>query len=428
MDDHCELCALDRRGFLRLSLGGTLGLAMSGGLPALADDDTSTKVPGRGQAKACIVLYMAGGMSQTDTFDPKPGTMNAGPLKAIKTATKGVQFSELLPRLAGQSNHLAVLRSMATREGAHDRARYLLHTGYAPSGTVRHPDLGALIAQARHDANLAMPAYVHVNGTAIGSGFIGVDYAPFSVANPTQPVKNLGYPKKVDAKRWDRRRQLLKAIEKRFKRDHPGEETSGHTKVYARADRLMHSPNVKAFDLSKESKQLRDAYGNNRFGQGCLMARRLVQAGVKVVEVQLGGWDTHRDNFTANRRLCGILDAGFATLLKDLKDKKLLDKTAVLLTTEFGRTPKINQNEGRDHWAMGWSSVLAGASIKGGRVVGGTSHDGTRVAKRPIAAQDVMASVFHTLGLDASKTNYTRNGRPLRAVDKKGKVIPELFS
>lgn len=420
---------VNRRGLLQLGLGGYLGMSLLGSDLLRADEgtDTGKRMPGKGQAKHCIVLYMAGGMSQTDTFDPKPGTLNAGPLKAIKTSAKGVQFSEYLPGLAEQANKLAVLRSMSTREGAHDRARYLLHTGYAISGTVKHPDLGALIAQATHDEAFDMPAYVHINGSPIGPGFIGVEHAPFTVANAKQPVANLGYPKKVDGRRWGRRRKLLVAIEKRFKKDHPGGETEGHTKVYSKADRLMHSAQVKAFNLAEEPKLLRTAYGDNAFGQGCLMARRLVQAGVKAVEVQLGGWDTHEDNFTKNKRNCEMLDAGFATLMRDLADKGLLKKTLVLLVTEFGRTPTVNKKEGRDHWAKGWSVVMGGASIKGGQALGSTNKDGSKVAETPIAAQDMMASVMHALGVDTTKLNYTREGRPLRVVDKAGKVLPELF-
>ena len=185
---------------------------------------------------------------------------------------------------------------------------------------------------------------------------------------------------------------------------------------------------MKAFDLSEESATLRAKYGQDPFGQGCLMARRLVEAGVKVAEVQLGGWDTHEDNFNRLRQLGGTLDAGFSTLLADLAERDLLEKTLVVLMTEFGRTPRINPRDGRDHWAMGWSTVLAGGSIKGGQAIGATNKDGTQVVQRPLQAQDLHRSVFHALGLDCDKTNFTRNGRPIRAVDKSGKLIKELFA
>ncbi|MBL4849283.1 MAG: DUF1501 domain-containing protein [Planctomycetes bacterium] len=415
--DH-DFPRIDRRGFLGISLGGALGFAL-GGQTAWADEKTALSV---------IVLNMAGGMSQTDTFDPKSGHKNAGPLKAIKTQAAAIQLSELLPKLAEQADHLSLIRSMATREGAHDRARRLIHTGYAPSGTVRHPDLGSLVAQATHDPTQELPNYVHVAGTAVGAGFLGVDFQPFAVADPTKPVANLGYPKGVDARRFGRRRRLLEAIERRFRKNHPGGETEALTKVYQRADRLMHSPKVAAFDLSKETMATRASYGENRFGQGCLMARRLVEAGARAVEVELGGWDTHDDNFTKNTALAAYLDAGFGGLLADLAQRDLLRKTVVILTSEFGRTPRINANDGRDHFANGWTVALAGGPIRGGRVVGETSGDGMKVTKRPIGASDLMATLFHALGLDPDHTNYTREGRPLRAVDKSGKVIRELFA
>jgi uncharacterized protein (DUF1501 family) len=435
LDRIDDCCPLPRRGFLATSLAGTLGLAL--GSRAMAQDEGGVvdkeeaprpKVKGGGKAKACIVLYMAGGMSQTDTFDPKGSHKHAGPLKTIDTSAKGLQLGELLPLLAEQGKHLAVIRSMATREGAHDRARHLVHTGYAPSGTVEHPDLGALVAQARVDPARDLPAYVHVGGTPLGSGFIGVDFAPFGVGDPTRPVANLTYPPKVDAKRFDRRRQLLSAIERRFRKSHPGTETEALTKVYSKADRLMHSPQIKAFDLTSESAKLRDAYGRGRFGQGCLMARRLIEHGVPAVEVVLGGWDTHQDAFTRHRALAAQLDAAMATLIRDLEERKKLDSTLILLVSEFGRTPRINANEGRDHWANGWSVALAGGGIRGGQAIGATSPDGLKLTKHPVRAPDLMASVFHALGVNEAHTNYTREGRPLRAVDKSGRVISKLFA
>ena len=429
----CEDCwhedhDLTRRRFLSASLGASLGLALSG--RALLAQEGATQagaVPGAGKAKRCVVLWMAGGMTQTDTFDPKPGHANAGPLKAIKTAAKGLELSEYLPRLAEQARSVSLIRSMATREGAHERARYLVHTGYAPSGTVDHPDVGSQLAVSLEDSKLDLPAYVSINGGAIGPGFLGVDYAPYVIGDPTRPVADLAYPAGVDAERFDRRRRLLEAIEKTFKRDHPGDETRGHTSVYAKADRMMHSPQLEAFDLSSEAAALRDAYGRNRFGQGCLMARRLLQRGVKTVQVQLGGWDTHQDNFTRVAALSAQLDAGFATLIADLRDKGLLDSTLILCLTEFGRTPRINQNDGRDHWANGWSVALAGGGVRGGRVVGATGEGGLKVAARPVTAADLRATIFHTLGVDLQGERWTAAGRPIRAVPEGGGVVRELF-
>lgn len=414
-----------RREALRLGLGGALALHL--GWPrGLLADDSGAKGPG-GRAEAVVLLYMAGGMSQTDTFDPKPGTKSAGPLKAIKTAAPAFQLSELLPRLAEEARHLTLLRGMNTREGAHDRARYLLHTGYAPSGTVRHPDLGSYVAQARQAAALDIPAYVSVAGRAPGPGFLGVDFGPFAVGDPRQPVADLAYPPGVDAARFARRRRLLEAIERRFEKEHPGSETAGHKSVYERADRLMHSPRTKAFDLKEEPAAVRQLYGDTPFGQGCLLARRLVQAGTRVVEVVLDGWDTHQDNFTAVRRLAGQLDQGFAALLRELRERDLLAKTLVVCLSEFGRTPAINKDDGRDHHANGWTVALAGGPVKGGRVVGQTSADGEQVAERPISAQDLASTVFTALGIAIDGEQYTPEGRPIRVVDQGGRPLAEVF-
>lgn len=424
MDMNDPACC-DRRELLRLGLGGWLGLLLA--LRAQAQEERPEPPPAVTPAEACIVLWMSGGMSQTDTFDPKPGTASAGPLRTIRTAQRDVQLSELLPLTAEHMRHVSLIRSMATREGAHDRATYLLHTGWAPSGTVRHPDLGALVAQALARPDVELPPYVCIGGQGTGPGLLGVPFAPFTVRDATRPVQDLAYPAGVDAARFARRRRLLEAVERQFRRDHPGDETEGHTAVYVKADRLMHSRGVTAFDLSQEPARVRGAYGAGAFGQGCLMARRLVETGVKAVEVHLGGWDTHQDNFTQNRRQCGQLDQGLAALLGDLRERDLLRRTLVLVATEFGRTPRINQNDGRDHHASGWSVALAGGPVRGGRVVGATSPDGQVVAARPVGAADLMATVAHALGLDRARVNTTPEGRPIQVVDPTGRVVHELF-
>lgn len=411
----------DRRELLRLGLSGWLGLLLAGRARG------QEAPPGVTPAEACIVLWMSGGMSQTDTFDPKPGTGSAGPLGALRTAQKDLLLSELLPRTAEQMRHVSLIRSMATREGAHDRATYLVQTGWAPSGTVRHPDVGALVAQALARQDSELPPYVSIGGQPVGPGLLGVSFAPFTVGDPLRPVQDLAHAPGVDAERFARRRRLLEAVERQFRRDHPGDETEGHHDVYARADRLMHSRDVRAFDLAQEPARTRAAYGLDAFGQGCLMARRLVEAGVKAVEVQLGGWDTHQDNFTQARRLCGSLDRGLSALVADLRERDLLRRTLVVVATEFGRTPAVNENDGRDHFAAGWSVALAGGPVRGGRVVGATSADGTVVAERPVTAADLLATITHALGIDRARVNATPEGRPISVVDPAGKVVGELF-
>jgi uncharacterized protein (DUF1501 family) len=424
-DHHHDHDGCSRRGFLGLTLGGALGYLLSGGLPRAFAEGSA--LPGFGQAKACIILWMNGGPSHLDTFDPKPGHANAGPLKAIATRAQGVQLSEYFPRLAEQMDSVALVRSMATREGNHQRARYFLHTGYVPSGTVQHPDLGALVCQQKADAAFDMPSYIAINGQTQGPGILGVAHAPFTIGNPLQPVENLAYAQAIDRPRFERRQRLRALLSRGFAESRAGRETRGHEAVYAKADTLMHSPRIAAFDLEQEPSALRDSYGRGAFGQGVLMARRLIETGVKVVEVQLNGWDTHQDNFTRVGALCGQLDPAFATLLRDLKERELLDSTLVLCMGEFGRTPRINANEGRDHFARAWSLALAGGGVKGGRVVGATTPDGTEVAQRPVGVPELMASVFHSLGVDGTHTNYSPEGRPLTAVDGEAAPVSELF-
>jgi len=419
--------AVSRRRLLGLSLGGALGLALGRTAPLLAQDPD--RPAGFGRAERCIVLWLAGGASQLETFDPKPGTPQGGPTGAIATRAEGVSIAATLPRLAERMDRVALVRSMSTREGNHQRGRYLLHTGYVPSGTVRHPDLGALICQQKGDPAAALPPYVCVGGAPPGAGVLGPTCAPFAVASALQPIANLGYAQGVDAARFRRRRALLDALEAGFARGRgAAPEAEGHLAVTAKADRLMHSPSLEAFDLEAEPAALRAAYGEGRFGQGCLLARRLIERGVRAVEVELGGWDTHADNFGRTAPLCAQLDAGFATLLGDLAERDLLRTTLVLCLSEFGRTPRINPNEGRDHFARAWSVALAGGPIRGGAVVGATTPDGMEVAARPVTAQDLMATVAHALGLDAARINYTPNGRPIQVVDAAGRVVPELLA
>ncbi len=426
--DHRARCDrqahLTRRGLLQASLRTSLGAWLGAGLGA----GWARAQEGRAaRADALVLLWMNGGMTQTDTFDPKPGTRSAGPLGAIRTAAPGVELSELLPRLAGEMRDVALIRSMATREGAHERARHLLHTGWAPNPTVAYPDLGALISEQQGDPKAELPAYVCVGSGGEGPGFLGAPHAPLTVADASRPIENLRYPEGVDAARFDRRRRLLEAVERKFRRDHPGAAAQGHTDAYARADRLMHSPRVEAFDLAREPQRVRDAYGEHAFGRGCLLARRLVEAGVKVVEVELGGWDTHQDNFTRVRTLAGQLDQGFAALVADLRGRQRLARTLVVCLTEFGRTPGINQQEGRDHFANGWSAALAGGPVRGGAVVGATSEDGLRVAARPVSAPELVATVLVALGADPARELVTPEGRPIRAVDAAAAPVAELL-
>ena len=412
-----------RRGFFKSSISSFLGLvAMQHfGSSSLAQLDDI--VP---RAKHCIVLFMNGGASQIDTFDPKPGTKNGGPFAAIPTSVKGIQVSEHLSHVAEQAHHLSIIRSMVSREGNHERARYLLHTGYAPGGAVKHPTLGSLTSYYLDDSLSDLPNCVNINAPTYAGGFLGATHDPFVVNDSMRPVEDLSYPAQMDTHRFRERLKMLRAIEKDFIAKRTGRSTEAHEAIYEKADQLINSPKIDAFQLNDEQIAVREAYGMNKFGQGCLMARRLVEAGVKFVEVSLDGWDTHQNNFERTKELLDMVDSAFAMLLKDLSERDLLDETIVLWLGEFGRTPRINNNDGRDHHTKGWSAVVAGGGTRGGQVIGGTNEDGTGDVSGAVGVPDLFASLCFALGINPDEENYSRSGRPIRVVND-GTVIEELF-
>ncbi len=414
---------ISRRGFFKSGISSFLGLIAMQHFGASSFAQLEDVIP---RAKHCIVLFMSGGASQLDTFDPKPGTKNGGPFAAIPTSATGIQVSEHLPNVAEQAHHLSIIRSMVSREGNHERARYLLHTGYAPGGAVRHPTLGSITSYYLEDALLDLPSCVNINSPTYSGGFLGATHDPFVVKDPMKPVEDISYPAQMDTHRFRERLKMLRAIEKDFIAKRTGRSTKAHEAIYKKADELINSPKIDAFQLDEEPIAIREAYGMNKFGQGCLMARRLVEAGVKFVEVSLDGWDTHQNNFDRTKELLDSVDPAFAMLLKDLSDRDLLEETIVLWLGEFGRTPRINENDGRDHHTNGWSAVVAGGGTRGGQIVGGTNEDGSEVVSGAVGVPDLFASLCFALGVDGNEENYSRSGRPIRVVND-GSVIEELF-
>ncbi len=443
---------LSRREWMRLSAAGVVGFSMSGWIEALAED--TAKNPQR--KRSCILLWMNGGPSTIDLFDLKPGHKNGGPFKEIQTSAPDVRISEHLPKLAKLADRLAIIRSMSTKEADHGRATYLMRTGRAPGGPIQYPMIGSVVARELEQEGFELPGFVSVapyrflSPGAFGPGFLGPKYAPLVVGENAAigrggrdedyaralKVLDLDLPRDVEKDRADKRVKLLDDMEDDFVKDRPDAPASAHRTAYHRAVQMMRSEAVKAFRLEDEPAELRDRYGKNLFGQGCLLARRLVQRGVPFVEVTLAnvpsanvfGWDTHQNNFDAVKKLSEVLDAGWATLMEDLKDKGLLDTTTIVWMGEFGRTPKINPQNGRDHWANSWSTVLGGGGIKGGQVVGKTSDDGMEVKDRPVSVADLLATVVTALGLDPMKQNPSNVGRPIRLVEPSAKAIKEVLS
>jgi uncharacterized protein (DUF1501 family) len=419
-----------RRDLVRISFASAFGAVSCPWLPTLA------MAADKKRTKACIVLWMAGGPSQTDTWDLKPGHKNGGPYHEIATPVAGLRISEHLPKLAAAAKDLAIIRTMSTKEGEHQRATQLLHTGQLPNDAVAYPALGSMCAKELGDPDHDLPGYVTVSpGGGVGNfgaGFLGPQYAPMAVSgisdNPTAranlTIDYLKPEQPVAATDQDMRRKLLTELQGDFQKRYGGSATAAHAAAYRKAQRMIDTQARGAFRLEEETAKLRDSYGRSRFGQGCLLARRLVERGVPFVEVTLDGWDTHQNNFEMVKTLSGTLDPAFATLLADLKDRGMLASTLAVWMGEFGRTPLINRTAGRDHFPLAWSTVLAGAGVKGGQAIGSTGKDGASVAQRPVGVADFLATVFTAVGVDPAKENLV-DGRPIRLV-KGGTAIGEL--
>jgi len=376
--------------------------------------------------KAAILLWMGGGPATIDIWDLKPGNPNGGPFKPIAT-TGDMQISEHMPLTAKQMKHLSIIRSMSTREADHDRGRYYMHTGYVPNPNVEHPSYGSVVAHelAPLRKELEIPPFVSIGGGSVGPGFLGMTYAPF-VVNSNGQIKDLAMG--IDQSRVDQRMQLLASLETGFIKTGRGSSADEHAKVLDKTYDLMTSKQMEAFKVTQEPQEVRDRYGTTNFGRGCLMARRLVEQGVPFVEVDLGGWDTHNGNFTSlqNTKL-PELDKAMSALVEDLAQRGMLDSTAIIWMGEFGRTPRINGNAGRDHWARSWSAVVGGAGFKRGITVGATNEDGTQVTTDPYTSEDLMASVLHSLGISLDTRFTARNGRPMKIANG-GRLIKELFA
>jgi hypothetical protein len=416
--------AIDRRGFMKVGMGGLLSMLLA---QWTDPHGAYAQAGGEKKAKACILLWMNGGPSHLDTFDPKPGTTNGGPFKSIKTRVNGVEVCEHLPQVADIADKLAIIRGMTSKEGNHQRAQYLMHTGYAPNPTITHPSMGGWVSQEIGEPGSDLPNFVSINGPSIGAGFLGVQHSPFVVQNPALPPQNIAYAPNVNVGRFQQRQSALEIIESQFAAETADPKVKGRRAVYGKAVKMMHSPKLKAFDISSEPEAVRAAYGDNNFGRGCLMARRLVETGVKFVEVVLDGWDTHQDNFGRVSKQLGMVDPAMATLIKDLAERKLLDSTLVLWMGEFGRTPRINGNEGRDHFPNAWNAVMAGGGVRGGIVHGQTDPDGMKVVDKPVIVPDFFATVSTLLGMRPDKTLMTPVGRPI-SITEKGTPVRELMA
>ncbi len=376
--------------------------------------------------KSAILMWMGGGPSTMDIWDLKPGAPTGGPFRPIRTAGD-VEISEHMPMTAQVMDKLSIIRSMSTREADHGRGRYYMHTGAVPSPQVEHPSYGAVLSHELIDQRpeLEIPPFVTVGGGSVGPGFLGMAWAPFSVSSNGQ-VRNLDMG--LGDKRLYERMSALDLVEKGFAGQSRGSAADDHMKVLKKTLNLMTSQQMQAFKVAQEPEEVKERYGNDNFGRGLLMARRLVETGVPFIEVDFGGWDNHSGIFpTLSDNKLPTMDRAMSALVEDLDQRGLLQDTALIWMGEFSRTPRINGNAGRDHWARSWSVVVGGAGMKGGIAVGATNADGTEVTTDPYSSEDVMATICQALGISLETTFTTPSGRPMK-IAYGGKPIKELFA
>lgn len=426
-----------RRHFLKHLAAASMTVPMMNWLnAAAAAHPKSPKARGR----SMILLWMAGGPSTIDIWDLKPGTPTGGEFSPIATTGAG-QICEHLPKLARQMKHLNIVRTYNSRDGAHERGTYVNHTAFLPVASVIHPAIGAVVAKY-NPGSLELPGHISLGGPGVSPGFLGSRYAPFRVTAGGDPIPNLKSPLSWapdGERRLARRRELLDKAETVFVKQKRGGLPVEHRTIYESAFRLMSSDVLEAFQIDKESESTKERYGDTQFGRDCLLARRLVEVGVPFIEVGMGGWDMHQSIFSS---LAGTgrearngtphlptLDSGFAALVEDLAERGLLETTTLCWMGDFGRTPKINQDRGRDHWPGVWSVVLGGGGMKGGEVVGKTDADGMSVADRPVEVSNLFATLYKSVGISPAEELISTNGRPLKLVGTfgDGQPIGELF-
>jgi hypothetical protein len=420
----CFRMPLTRRRILRSATTG--GLATFMGLPVrdLVAREEQGGTSRTAKADAVILLWMGGGMSHIDTLDPKPGTVTGGEFAAMRTAVDGVRISEILPTVASQLQHATIVRSLVGESADHGSATHHLLTSYPQVRELVHPSLGSIVAdQVERLGDL--PAFVSVGGEAPSPGYLGQTAEAYFIGEPGTPDPTISLPEGITQVRSQRRLEVLEKLNGRFAA--PGDpivDAVGGS--YAAAVQLMRSPALAAFDIDSEPAAVREAYGDTRFGRGCLLARRLVEQGVRFVQVNLGGFDTHSNNFPTMRSLGAVIDPAIGTLLGDLASSGRLDRTIVLLLSEFGRTPVINGSAGRDHYPDVFSSLVAGGGIKRGFVLGGTDPEGRQASERPVRIADLHATIVSQLGIDPDRRVDTALGRRMKLVND-GTVVSDMI-
>jgi len=428
LDSSDRSGGLSRRSFLATSAGAGLGLGffpqLLSGLPAPGDDAPCQSV---------IQIFLAGGLSHIDSWDPKPyaPVEYRGEYRTAKTKLTGEVFSEVLARSGQVADLITVIRSMTHSEAAHERGTHNMLTGYRPSPAVRYPSIGAVVSHELGIRNF-LPAYVSIPNASniyLGTGYLSSAHAPFTPgANPNSKgfrVRDLSPPSGVDRARVARRRKILEGLDP--KQANEADAVEATRRFYEQAYALIESkPAREAFNLAAEKEALRNAYGRTTIGQGLLLARRLAGAGVRYLTVLDGGYDNHQRIFPTLRARLGAFDRAFAALIRDLEQREMLDSTMVVVTSEFGRTPRVNTNAGRDHWPRVFSIVMAGGGIQRGCIYGSSNDVGSEPENDPIGPADMAATIFHQLGIDPTAKLISPGGRPV-AIVRDGRVLKEIL-
>jgi uncharacterized protein (DUF1501 family) len=418
--------AIDRRNFLGATAAvGASACADMTGLNILSSPALASEL--KKKQKRVILLWLAGGASQLETFDPKPGVSTGGPFRAISTDVPGTQISELMPEMAKQMKHTCVVRGLNTRNGDHGGGAKLMMRGRMDVGAVKYPDLGAVLAREMGKADSKVPDYVafytQTEGRMPGeSGFLGARYAPMELTSNNVPE----YIRKLDSMTdldHQQRGELRDLMSKQFQKGRQSDTLGSHNEAYERVRGIMASE--KLFDVTQEPQKVRDRYGKTQFGEQALIARRLVEAGVPFVRVARAWWDSHGQNFETHQEMVPELDHVMATLISDLKERGLLDDVMVITLAEFGRTPAINASLGRDHFASAWSMTMTGCQAKGGAVWGKTDEKGNKVVKDEVNAGNLYATIYAALGIKHDKSYYV-GARPIPLVEPGFEPIKEL--
>lgn len=378
-------------------------------------------------ARNVIYLYMAGGMSHLDTFGVSPGAATMGDTKCIPTSADGVQLGDGLPTVAKYMHHGVIINSLSSTQGAHEQGNYYQHTGYTMRGATRHPTMGAWLQKFQGKGNPDLPGTVVVSNDSKhpGGGFFEASFQPLLINNPSTGLQHSQRPASLAESDLDYRLNLSARLNAGFEQKYAHSTVRAYSDVYKDAVRVMKSADLTAFDLTQEPEELRDEYGENSFGQGCLLARRLVEHGVRFIEVTSGGWDMHNDIYARLPEKISELDKALGALLGDLDRRGLLQETLVVITSEFGRTPDINQNSGRDHYPKAFSSALWGGGILGGQLFGKTDK-GIEVTENKVTPPDLNATIGYALGLPLDQVLYSPTKRPFTIADK-GQPITALF-